>query len=99
MADGVTFLFGRRIYEHLATVWPDLPDEDLFANVLDKGRGTWRRGCSRSLPWRNSTLLRREADDTVSASNPLTLSSGRRLFPTTGRHPGSLTPGRPEPAW
>ena len=115
---GASFLFGRRTYEHFATVWPDRPDDDPFANVLNHGQKfVASRTLQEPLPWRNSTLLRGEADDTVPGLkgrleedlvilgsgqlvqaligrglidefrlliHPLTLGSGRRLFPEGG---------------
>lgn len=115
---GAAFLFGRRTYEHFATVWPDRPDDDPFANVLNHGQKfVASRTLEEPLPWRNSTLLRGEAEDTVPGLkgsleenlvilgsgqlvqslmrrglidefrllfHPLTLGSGRRLFPDGG---------------
>jgi dihydrofolate reductase len=63
---GGAFLFGRRTYEHFATVWPDRPDDDPFANVLNQGQKyVASRTLEEPLPWRNSTLLRGDAEDTV----------------------------------
>ena len=115
---GSTFLFGRRTYEHFATVWPERPDDDVFANVLNHGQKyVASRTLEEPLPWRNSTLLRGDAEDTVPELknnldrdlvilgsgqlvqslmrlglidefrlliHPLTLGSGRRLFPDGG---------------
>jgi dihydrofolate reductase len=58
-------LFGRRTYEHFYNVWPGRTGNP-FTEVLDN---TQKYVCSRTLkeplPWKNSTLLRGDAAETV----------------------------------
>jgi dihydrofolate reductase len=66
IAQGGAFLFGRRTYEHFASVWPHQPDEDMFANVLN-GRTKYvaSRTLEEPLAWEHSTLLQGDAADAV----------------------------------
>ena len=38
MATGGAMLFGRRTYEKMADFWPDQPDDNVFAEVLNHRR-------------------------------------------------------------
>ena len=66
IAQGGAFLFGRRTYEHFASVWPNQPDDDMFAKVLN-GRMKYvaSRTLAEPLVWRNSTLLKGDAAEAV----------------------------------
>ena len=66
IAQGGAFLFGRRTYEHFASVWPNQPDDDVFAKVLN-GRMKYvaSRTLAEPLVWRNSTLLKGDAAEAV----------------------------------
>ena len=68
IAQGGAFLFGRRTYEHFASVWPNQPDDDMFAKVLN-GRMKYvaSRTLAEPLEWRNSTLLKGDAAEAVVA--------------------------------
>ena len=66
IAQGGAFLFGRRTYEHFASVWPHQPDDDMFAKVLN-GRTKYvaSRTLAEPLEWEHSTLLLGDAADAV----------------------------------
>ena len=68
IAQGGAFLFGRRTYEHFASVWPNQPDDDMFAKVLN-GRMKYvaSRTLGEPLEWRSSTLLKGDAAEAVAA--------------------------------
>ena len=63
---GGAFLFGRRTYEHFASVWPHQPGDDMFAKVLN-GRTKYvaSRMLEEPLEWENSTLLHGDAAEAV----------------------------------
>jgi hypothetical protein len=66
---GGAMLLGRRTYEDLASYWPNQPDDNPFAAVLNNNQKyVASRTLEEPLPWINSTLL----------------GSGRRLFPDGG---------------
>lgn len=66
IAKGGALLFGRRTYEHFASVWPNQPEDDPFASVLNnRQKYVASRTLEEPLAWRNSTLLRGDAADAV----------------------------------
>ncbi len=51
-------LFGRRTYEHFASVWPHMPDDNPFAQVLNnRQKYVASTTLTEPLEWQNSTLL------------------------------------------
>src|SRR5690349_19362979 len=71
MAEGMakrgSLLFGRRTYEHFFKVWPGRTDNP-FTEVLDNTQKyVVSRTLREPLPWKNSTLLAGDAEDTVAA--------------------------------
>jgi dihydrofolate reductase len=57
------YLFGRKTYEIMAAYWPEQPDTDFFASVLNpRPKYVVSRTLRQPLPWQNSTLI---ADDVV----------------------------------
>ena len=59
-------LFGRRTYEHFATVWPQQGDSNVFAKVLnEREKFVVSTTLQEPLPWANSTLLHGDAAQTV----------------------------------
>jgi dihydrofolate reductase len=66
IARGGALLFGRRTYEHFASVWPDQPDDNPFAAVLNnRQKYVASRTLEEPLSWRNSTLLQGDAMEAV----------------------------------
>lgn len=66
MSEAGPLLFGRRTYEDFFKVWPGRTDNP-FTAVLDNAQKfVASRTLREPLPWRNSTLLRGEAAETVS---------------------------------
>jgi dihydrofolate reductase len=66
IAKGGSLLFGRRTYEHFASVWPDQPDDNPFAAVLnERQKYVASTTLEEPLPWRNSTLLHGDAMEAV----------------------------------
>jgi dihydrofolate reductase len=62
IAKGGALLFGRRTYEHFASVWPDQPDDNPFAAVLNnRQKYVASTTLEEPLSWRNSTLLKGDA--------------------------------------
>ena len=52
------FLFGRRTFEHFATVWPQQPADNPYTRVLNEGRKyVASTTLSEPLGWNNSGLL------------------------------------------
>ncbi len=59
-------LFGRKTYEHFATVWPQQGDSNVFAKVLnEREKLVASTTLTEPLPWANSTLLSGDVADTV----------------------------------
>ena len=67
MARRGALLFGRRTYEHFFKVWPGRTDNP-FTEVLDNTQKyVVSRTLKEPLPWKNSTLLAGDAEETVAA--------------------------------
>jgi len=67
MAKRGALLFGRHTYEHFFKVWPGRTDNP-FTEVLDNTQKyVVSRTLKEPLPWKNSTLLAGDAEDTVAA--------------------------------
>ena|SRR5215208_7389997 len=63
---GGALLFGRRTYEHFASVWPNQPDDNPYKRVLHERRKyVASTTLEEPLPWENSTLLRGDATQAV----------------------------------
>ena len=61
-------LLGRWTYESFAAFWPHQPQPNPFTTVLDNSpKFVVSRTLNEPLPWKNSTLLRGEAAETVAA--------------------------------
>jgi dihydrofolate reductase len=66
IAKGGALLFGRRTYEHFASFWPDQPDDNPFAAVLNnRQKYVASRTLEEPLSWSNSTLLQGDAIEAV----------------------------------
>ena len=66
MANTGPLLLGRRTYEDFASIWPNMPDDNPFAAVLNSTRKfVASRTLTEPLPWVNSTLLPGDAADSV----------------------------------
>jgi dihydrofolate reductase len=66
MARNGALLFGRWTYEDFANVWPNRPADDPFVKVLNESQKyVASRTLEEPLPWRNSTLLKGDASETV----------------------------------
>jgi dihydrofolate reductase len=60
-------LFGRHTYEHFFKVWPGRTDNP-FTEVLDNTQKfVVSRTLKEPLPWKNSTLLKGDAEESVAA--------------------------------
>ena len=67
MARRGALLFGRHTYEHFFKVWPGRTDNP-FTEVLDNTQKyVVSRTLKEPLPWKNSTLLAGDAEETVAA--------------------------------
>jgi len=67
MAKRGALLFGRHTYEHFFKVWPGRTDNP-FTEVLDNTQKyVVSRTLNEPLPWKNSTLLLGDAEETVAA--------------------------------
>ena len=65
IAEGGSLLFGRRTYEKMAAVWPNMPDDNPFTAVMNERRKhVASRTLEAPLGWTNATLL---VGDTVEA--------------------------------
>jgi len=65
ISQGCALLFGRRTYEDFFKVWPGRTDNP-FSAVLDNSQKfVASRTLNEPLPWKNSTLLKGEAVETV----------------------------------
>ena len=52
------FLFGRRTFEHFASVWPKQPEDNPYTRVLNEGhKYVASTTLSEPLDWANATLL------------------------------------------
>ena len=61
-------LFGRRTYEDFATVWPNMPGDNPFTEVLNRSeKYVASRTLHEPLAWQNSTILDGDAVDAVRA--------------------------------
>ena len=68
MARTEAFLFGRRTYDDFATVWPNMPEDNPFAAVLnERTKYVASTTLREPLPWANSTLLQGDLHDAVTA--------------------------------
>jgi dihydrofolate reductase len=70
MAEGIatdgSMLFGRRTYENMAAFWPNQPEGNLFADVLNnRQKYVASRTLENPLPWRNSTVLEGDVPEAV----------------------------------
>jgi dihydrofolate reductase len=66
MANTGPLLLGRRTYEDFASIWPNMPDDNPYAAVLNRTRKfVASRTLTEPLPWVNSTLLPGDAADSV----------------------------------
>jgi dihydrofolate reductase len=60
------YLFGRKTYDKMAAFWPNQPDDDMFAAVLNpRPKYVVSRTLSEPLPWQNSTLIKDNVVDRV----------------------------------
>src|SRR4029434_2788833 len=60
------YLFGRKTYDKMAAFWPNPPDDDMFAPVLNpRPKYVVSRTLSEPLPWQNSTLINDNVVDRV----------------------------------
>jgi dihydrofolate reductase len=67
MARRGALLFGRHTYEHFFKVWPGRTDNP-YTEVLDNTQKyVVSRTLNEPLPWKNSTLLKGDAEETVAA--------------------------------
>jgi dihydrofolate reductase len=54
-----SYLFGRKTYEIMAAHWPNQPETDFFASVLNpRPKYVVSRTLSEPLSWQNSTLIK-----------------------------------------
>jgi dihydrofolate reductase len=68
MAGTDAFLFGRRTYEDFASVWPNMPEDNPFATVLnERPKYVVSTTLREPLPWANSSLLEGDLGETVAA--------------------------------
>jgi dihydrofolate reductase len=66
IATGGSMLFGRRTYEKMAAFWPNQPDGNVFADVLNnRDKYVASTTLQDSLPWQNSTLLEGDTAEAV----------------------------------
>jgi dihydrofolate reductase len=64
--EGGALLFGRRTYEHFASVWPNQSEDNPFTAVLNNSRKyVASRTLKEPLSWQNSTLLEGDAAEAV----------------------------------
>ena len=90
-ANSSGLLLGRWTYESFFAFWPKQPQPNPFTTVLDNApKYVASRTLTEPLPWKNSTLLRGEAAETVRAlkdsdKNLVVLGSGE-LVQTLLKH-------------
>jgi dihydrofolate reductase len=66
MAATDAFLLGRKTYEVLAAHWPNQPDTDVFAAVLDaRPKYVVSRTLREPLAWQNSSIIRDDVVDHI----------------------------------
>ncbi len=66
IARGGALLFGRRTYEQFAAFWPNQPDDNPYAEVLNnRQKYVASTTLDDPLPWSNSTLLEWDAAEAV----------------------------------
>lgn len=66
MASTDAYLFGRKTYEIMAAHWPNQPDSDMFATVLNpRPKYVVSTTLSEPLEWQNSTLISRDVPDAI----------------------------------
>jgi dihydrofolate reductase len=66
IARGGAFMLGRRTYEDFAAFWPNQPEDNPFASVLnDRRKYVASRTLEEPLSWRNSTVLEGDAVEAV----------------------------------
>ena len=66
MARGAAMLFGRRTYEDFASVWPNMPADNMFADVLNNAdKYVVSRTLEEPLAWEHSMLLQYDAPRAV----------------------------------
>ena len=66
IATGGSMLFGRRTYEKMAAFWPNQPEGNLFADVLNnRQKHVASTTLENPLPWRNSTVLEGDVPEAV----------------------------------
>lgn len=68
MGETRAMLFGRHTYEQFASYWPTAPQPNPFSDYLNAiPKYVCSNTLSDKLPWQNSTLLRGDAVETVTA--------------------------------
>ena len=66
MSKGGAMLFGRRTYEQFSSFWPNQPDDDPFAKVLNSAQKyVASTTLTEPLQWANSTLLKGDVASAV----------------------------------
>jgi dihydrofolate reductase len=66
MAAGAALLFGRRTYEDFAKVWPNMPSDNPFTDVINNAtKYVASTTLKEPLSWNNSRLLAGDAADAV----------------------------------
>jgi dihydrofolate reductase len=84
MAETGAFLFGRKTYEIMAAYWPNQPDDDMFAKVLNGSpKYVASTTLEEPLEWAGSSLLEGDIAEAVAAlkeeldGNIVVLGSGQ----------------------
>jgi dihydrofolate reductase len=63
---GGALLLGRRTYEKFAEIWPNMPEDNQFTAVMNNfQKYVASRTLEEPLSWKNSTLLKGDATETV----------------------------------
>jgi dihydrofolate reductase len=66
VAETDAYLFGRRTYDIMAAYWPNQPDTDFFASVLNpRPKYVVSTTLRAPLPWQNSTLISSNVADEI----------------------------------
>jgi dihydrofolate reductase len=64
--EGGRLLLGRRTYEHFASVWPQMPEDNPYTEPINRSKKyVASRTLEEPLEWRNSTLLEGDAAEAV----------------------------------